>query len=131
MTAATEPTTLSAWLLAQLAADEAEAREALAERKRVRYIEGHSAAEPDFVDFGLDAWPDAGVPAVLVGCERVLAECAALREVVALHGEGGRGNRVCRTCMEGYCPEPEDYPCPTLRALVGIYADRDGAERWL
>jgi hypothetical protein len=60
---------------------------------------------------------------------RVLAEVAAKRRIVQLHGEtmlphvGGGG--MCREC------ESASYPCSTVQHLAAVYADRDGyREEW-
>lgn len=64
------------FLEARIEEDEAEARNAIEERARVTPGEG--------ADMGLQSWPDVGVPAVLVGPERILSECAAKRAIIAL-----------------------------------------------
>ena len=60
----------------------------------------------------------------------VLAQCAALRTVVELHGNDGDG--ACASCGSfttlGY---EQRYPCPTLLALAQPYADHpDFEEAW-
>lgn len=70
--------TIVEFLLARIAEDEAEARDAIAERARV-FGDDPRSSDPDM---SLQSWPDVGVPAVLVGPERVLAECAARRAVI-------------------------------------------------
>ena len=71
--------TLTDFLLARIAEDEAQAREAITERDRINFVQ----YEPDVPDMSLTAWSDAPVPGVLVGPERVLAECEAKRRIVA------------------------------------------------
>lgn len=52
----------------------------------------------------------------------VLGLVAALREVVALHGDAGL---TCPSCAEADAPAYDrglaDYPCPTLRALARAF----------
>jgi hypothetical protein len=72
---------LTAFLLARLDEDEAKAREAIEMRMAVKYVDPSDATRPDFE---LVAWPDLGVPSMLIGPERVLAECEAKRRIVAL-----------------------------------------------
>jgi hypothetical protein len=68
---------LSAFLEARIAHDEAVAREAIAMRDRIDYTN-----PPTVPDLGFMAFEDLGVPAVVVGPERVLAECEAKRRIV-------------------------------------------------
>lgn len=69
------------------------------------------------------------------GCgvpERMAAECAAKREVVTLHHQGGlrmagfpRADRE-----ESYCVEDQSAsPCGTLRALAAVYKDHPDCRR--
>jgi hypothetical protein len=63
--------------------------------------------------------------------DRVLAECAAKRAIIAEHGEQevasldratwGQPFIVCRVCAIG--ARQVVAPCPTLRALAAVYAD--------
>lgn len=66
---------LTEFLFARIAEDEAQAREAIAERKRV-------TRDGDEPDDRFAYWPDLGAPAVVVGGERVIAECEAKRRIV-------------------------------------------------
>lgn len=61
----------------------------------------------------------------------VLAQCAAIRAVVALH-EDDRGQ--CSSCAEpdgtGY-GSMDEWPCPTLRALARPWSDHSAYDaRW-
>ena len=76
----------------------------------------------------------------------VLAQCAAVRAVVALHqdepqfaydyeagaNEDAPWAHICSSCGGGGIHEyPIDWPCPTLRALALPYADQPGwREEW-
>lgn len=53
---------------------------------------------------------------------RVLAECEAKRRIVELHAEYADFGD-CSTC--GDVPQVE-YPCETLRVLASVYANRPG-----
>jgi hypothetical protein len=60
---------------------------------------------------------------------RVLAQCAAYREIVELHrqDEGPIARKGCRSCLtdrSGFADEwePDELPCPTLRALASMWA---------
>lgn len=69
-------TDLVEFLRARLDEDEHEARDAIEERQRVAPIDGE--------DFDLKSWPDLGVPAVIIGPERLLAEVEAKRRIIDL-----------------------------------------------
>lgn len=59
---------------------------------------------------------------------RVLAECAAKRAIIAEHQQDHLG-AVCTRCrfIGGYM----EYPCPTLEALAAVYADHpDYRQEW-
>lgn len=71
---------------------------------------------------------------------RVLAECGAKRQLIALHGpvtlRGGPGGKyfetteACTSCSPPQFAE-DAYPCPTLLALAQPYAGRPGwHEEW-
>lgn len=128
----TTTTTLSSWLLDQIAADEEVALEVAAWRVRI----GEDVGQPvEGEDRRFFAGYDSGGPSVSVGAERVLALCAAHRQIVKLH-------EVAHYCTDGTLQHPvgpphfaggdERYPlCPTLRALATAYADRPGfREEW-
>ncbi|MET1088215.1 MAG: DUF6221 family protein [Arthrobacter sp.] len=66
--------TITEFLEARISEDEAAAGEAIEER---------SLSTPDAgTDTSLVPWPDSPVPAVLVGPERVLAECIVKRSLI-------------------------------------------------
>jgi hypothetical protein len=93
-------TTLTEFLLARIAADERDARES----------ENYC--------------PDTG-PHVRWDSDRMLAECAANRQIVELHlGEWVSliNETVCDTCAGGGGFHAS-WPCNTLRALASVYAD--------
>ena len=108
--------TIVEFLLARIAEDEAEARDAIAERARVSGDDPRSS-DPDM---SLQSWPDVGVPAVLVGPERVLAECASKRHML-------------RMAQRVFFPSPlrvkpfwdgqRAYAEAVLEELAAVYAD--------
>lgn len=113
--------TLSEFLLARIGEDEAQARDAIAKRDAIAYT--HPPVVPDMA---LMAFEDVGVPAVLVGPERVLAECEAKRQVVELHAENDSNpSRFELQCWN----DGEEYPCQTLRILALPYADHPAYRR--
>ena len=67
---------------------------------------------------------------------RVLQEIDAKRQLVKLHGRailraGGGAQHfdtttVCRSCEPSYQFPELSWPCPTLRLLASVYADRPG-----
>ena len=72
--------------------------------------------------------------------ESMLAEVEGQRQIIRLHHPGrvwtgsAYEDGKCTTCLlwesQGYS-NYEDSPCPTLRALASMYADRDGyREEW-
>jgi hypothetical protein len=54
---------------------------------------------------------------------RVLRQVAKLRAVLAEHADDGSG--FCSRCWDGdhYAPMELSFPCPTIRALAGIYTE--------
>ncbi len=70
---------ITEFLEARISEDEAAAREAMEERSRSTPNEG--------ADTSLVPWPDSPVPAVLVGPERVLAECVVKRSLIEHWGQ--------------------------------------------
>ena len=57
---------------------------------------------------------------------RVLAECAAKRAIVDIHGDRDGDCARCSdyawfAVLDG--GEREEFPCPTLRTLAAVYAD--------
>jgi hypothetical protein len=71
---------------------------------------------------------------------RVLAECAAKRAIIAHHTEDWGDCTVCLdgvsgcgdpACCGGPTNEMESWPCPTIRAVVAVYADHpDYLQEW-
>ena len=123
---------LTEFLLARIAEEEDEARDAIEERSQTPFVVPLS---PDYADFGFQSWPDVGVPSVLVGPERVLAECEAKRRIVARHSQTVEcGNVGCqRRGLSGlHCLVCDDeWPCPDLRILATIYAGHPSyREEW-
>ena len=70
---------ITEFLEARISEDEAAAREAMEERSRSTPSEG--------ADTSLVPWPNSPVPAVLVGPERVLAECVVKRSLIEHWGQ--------------------------------------------
>lgn len=59
---------------------------------------------------------------------RVLATCAALRQIVERHipDDGGSNQPTCLTCVEFHADldcQNEPWPCPTLRAVASIWGE--------
>lgn len=147
-------TTLPDFLLNAIAHDEAVARaacgDAIGQRQTGRWVYEHVPHQPTSTTIPIIfAVADRGGKTQVANMEgawerderaahialhdpaRVLAQCAALRAVVALHGayEMGGGDKYCDSC--GDVPQV-DHPCPTLIALAQPFRDRDGFdERWL
>ena len=137
--------TLTDFLLARIAEDEAVAGDVQGELQRLIdrnvYLSGYV---PNITDTGIYSSEDgSGDPAVLVAPARVLAECEAKRRIVTLHGpdeywvdevreEGqdiGR-DAQCKLCGCGDC-WPVDSPCATLKLLALPYADHANyREEW-
>jgi len=70
---------------------------------------------------------------------RILAECAAKRAIIEMHGpvkdEGWISGAAHDNLWCGMCgsidDSPEPHPCPTLKALAAVYKDRaDYQEDW-
>jgi hypothetical protein len=108
----TSELTLSEFLLARIAEDEASATSL------------RSWAEPSFVELAeadVDGYTVTDGSGLIVGTGRVLAECEAKRRIVAEH----EGEPSCETCYL------VDAPCPTLRLLALPYAGHeDYREGW-
>lgn len=102
-----EPQTLVEFILDRLAEDEAVA------------LAVHPEGEPKS---GAPVFTSLSEPTgtVEMSSARVLAQCVAIRLVAALHSErmGGANSDGCYECGD---PDP----CPTLRALAGIWRDHD------
>lgn len=120
--------TLTEFLLARVAEDEADARLA---------VRCHEPGEP----WGWDTVPGDGLHIARWDPARVLAECEAKRRIVELHTVDGTVRLrstdekvyVCRTCsLEDEPPSgPMEWPCDTLRALAAVYADHpDYRDEW-
>jgi len=150
-----DTSTLAAWLLAQIEADEAAARAATGgpwADAGVWYRQAHdgeaevSIAHPTVSGGPLsthmvaETWREDRADAAHIARHdpaRVLATCAAHRRIVELHyfverdwvdADGDdRSGYFCALC-EGEKDYTGDstYPCNTLRALAAIYADREG-----
>jgi len=72
------------------------------------------------------AWSDDAEHIARHDPARVLAECAAKREIIAEHKPDWAGP-VCVRCrfIGGWV----ESPCPTVRALASVYASRSGYQR--
>lgn len=120
--------TLTEFLLARIAEDEASAREAIAHENAIRDV------RPDWEylytwalmynasggGVGHSFQPGAPTPG------RVVAECEAKRRIVQEHTpvDEEPGN-WCNDCSS------DVWPCPTMAALASIYADHpDYREEW-
>jgi hypothetical protein len=99
-------TDLAAWILERIAEDEATAR---------AYRDGDWSGNPYAGDGdGSDLrYAERFDPA------RVLAQCAAYKMVVYLHGPyRAYGEDICASCGR-----ETPYPCRTLRALASVWVD--------
>jgi hypothetical protein len=106
----TATTSLAAWLLAQIEADEAWARAAAAE--------------------GFVFTAPSGGKVAIVPVGHVLATCAAHRRIVELHVADIDPNWDPACSEDDYGLRTPDE-CQELRALASIYADRAGwREEW-
>ena len=57
---------------------------------------------------------------------RVLAECAAKRAIIGLHGADPANDKpVCLSCGDWWDGSPEPFPCPTLKALAAVYSSHE------
>lgn len=128
---------LVAWLLAQLADDEAVARAAT----RGPWFDDRSVANDGFVVMSPNTqvsksfYDESAENAAHIARHdpaRVLAEVEASRKIIALHVdvdfgtfEGIGAVSMCRECRD------QRGPCPTLRALAAVFASRPGYDpRW-
>lgn len=150
MSNATQVMTLTEFLLARIAEDEAVANRAT-EGAWTWRMNNWVKPQPEVVP--VDSWNSSGRVAILpdLGLKqdaehiarydpaRVLAECEAKRRVAHLHGPKYKGSTDCRSCADGwedmtygqngYTPEP--YPCLTARNLALIYSDHpDYRDEW-
>jgi hypothetical protein len=127
---------LAAWLLEQIAEDEAPARaflNACPDGDPVAEATVYSDRYDDLTEMAtahLDRW----------GAKRVLAECDAKRQLVELHKSEDVDGRLtdgeeitvlcCVVCRDENGMREEE-PCPTLRLLALPHADRPGyREEW-
>lgn len=122
--------TPTAWLLAQIAADEAAAQAASPGPWHANPESDEVLAVDDITvcdAFALSG-PQLRATTTHIATHdpaRVLAQCAAFRAIVELHEPGG--GAWCTSACESESPAG----CGTLRALAGIFADRDGwQEAW-
>jgi hypothetical protein len=119
---------LVAWLCIQLDADEAAAR-SLRDQAREVKLELKEPAHLGQIRPGWGLWPD--VERMAAG---VLADIAAKRRIMDLHRPvDSVDGTVCVTCREPDYPDEANWlhPCPTLRELGSVYADRPGyREEW-
>lgn len=126
--------TLTEFLLARIAEDEAAAR---------AYLDDPIRDDGRFVEMGQIVRSYDG-DFLCIEPARVLAECAAKRRIVELHRlahdddpayyEGRDWNRennglpspwyACRSCAYEYSDDDE-WPCETLLALAAIYSDHE------
>ena len=123
-------TTLTEFLLARIAEDEAAARAALGPPAYSHY--GDNAAEETVAMGQGEGCAEEGADHLYRWLPpRVLAECDAKRRITSMHVER---EYECSRCDTGYWDEnddgaevygarPEAYPCETLRALALPYAD--------
>lgn len=112
----TTTATLTAFLLARLDEDEAE----------VGAIVRDESAGPNGI-----GWAEVGAisEVLMVSAARVLAEVAAKRAIVALHG--GRAPYFVDPCDAHDGATMETVTCDTLRHLASVYADHpDYDEAW-
>lgn len=122
----TQTLTLTDFLLARIAEDEAVAKGARAHE----YLSPARDASPlrwvrDTLGYGT----------IFANSGRVLAECEAKRRIVEMHSnpfDEGEGRPVCTSCgrMDIAFAETK-WPCSTILALASIYADhRRFREEW-
>lgn len=109
-------TTITEFLLARIAEDEAVARE-------VSNWDAHVAHEIDGFSANALRFASHVTPA------RILAECKAKRAIVAEHVKASLVNE-CVVCCDEAQSSPGDiafeiYPCPTLSHLASVYADHE------
>lgn len=132
--------TLTEFLLAQIAEDEADARAAA---NRVWLLEDNTITlYPGEDGDGYMAWPTRAdaYHAANWAPRRVLAECEAKRLIVDLHMQASwdiDGQQTCSRCVDpdGWTvttlPDEERWPCYTLRFLALPFADHpDYDEAW-
>jgi hypothetical protein len=115
--------TLTEFLLARTAEDEAVALGLLAKHSR-QYQHSGPAAE---------VWSDSDdneVEGVSLSPTRMVAECEARRRIVEHHGQSVVEGDLCSICTE-VGPDAQGWPCLTLRLLALPYSDHeDYDEAW-
>lgn len=116
-------TTITEFLLDQIARDEALALAALGETTYGAGVHGENAAE-EVAEMGRGEGAAVAGYAHLLNWmpARVLAECKAKREIVELHAGGDAWCDHCSADRPGSASDA----CPTIRALASVYADREG-----
>ena len=129
---------LVAWLRAQMDADE---RSAMIAAGPIGYnwqADGGSVFAEHPTDEIVDYAGQAAEHIAVHDPARVLHQVAAMRKIVDLHRSWAdepyrhpHAERYCQTCSDDDISwwtdsgSPE-WPCPTLRLLTTVYADRDG-----
>lgn len=110
---------LAAFLLARWAEEADEANEAIALRDAIKYTHPPQVPDMDFT-----AFEDIGVPAVIVGPERVLADIEAKRRIVELRASWAyqieRTTGLTKATVAGFDA--------ILRALAQPFADHPDFE---
>jgi hypothetical protein len=128
--------TLTEFLLARIAEDEAVARHVLAwckldvARRPEDYPPGYNPATDSWA-YAADG--DRGKPVFVVGPARVLAECETRRRIVKMHADDGRRCSSCYVETHDLNQPlwPQASPCLTLRALALPYSDHPHCrEEW-
>jgi len=110
----TETTSLTSWLLAQIAQDEERAASAV----------GRGIVWPRLADIVAEHDVQSGWHVVRWHPARVLAECEAKRRIVEEHEGDGQ---LCT----GLIDRDDSRACLTLRYLATVYADAPGfREEW-
>ena len=112
--------TITEFLLARIADDEAVARATLAESDLLDWSGNWS----DAVGLHGPADGPSGHAAVVVDPARVLAECAGKRRIAELHARcdvHDRPGDECDACQR--CGDGSLWPCDTLLAVASVYAD--------
>jgi hypothetical protein len=123
--------TLTEFLLARIAEDEAAAR-AVPELRDLSPYGGQESISHALNTFASeDGYPRQKYPPEIPAHysrhdpARVLAECGAYRAIVELHVRHDWLPVGRDECAECGCADDRsvDWPCPTLRALASVYAD--------
>lgn len=125
-------TDLATWLLQQISEDEQIARAAIEDDcgQDGGFEDAYSELiqPPSGVGFAQGGFGEAAARMIVTYAvpRRVLAECAAKRQIIALHDVDPD------TGVDEECSEIEhNWPCPTIRFLMQPYAGRPGwQEEW-